>query len=64
MTSSKPKSPSQPAPALNAFRQSRIYAEGWNAARTSSESRGAARNPYPADPERARWAEGFAGALA
>ena len=31
---------------------------------SKTEGSGAARNPYPADPERARWAEGFAGALA
>jgi hypothetical protein len=68
MTSPKSQSKAQSTPqlasALTPFRQSRIYAEGWNAARKSSEGSGAARNPYPADPERARWAEGFAGALA
>lgn len=48
---------------MTAFRQSRIYAEGWNAARTSSldaEPRGIATlNPYRTDPERARWNDGF-----
>jgi hypothetical protein len=49
------------------FQRSRIYAQGWNAARTRSlESRKAKApvNPYSAEPERSRWAEGYAGALA
>jgi len=43
-----------------AFRLSRIYAQGWNAARGLE---GAAQvNPYPAEPERGRWQAGFANA--
>jgi len=45
---------------------SRIYAEGWNAARKSSLKSGAelkkaaAANPHKTAHERARWDEGFA----
>jgi len=39
-----------------AFRLSRVHAQGWNAARTAPDNR---VNPYPADPERARWQAGF-----
>jgi len=54
-----------------AFRLSRIYAEGWKKAQelSANESddldqwRAAALNPYAADPERARWSEGFAKAI-
>jgi hypothetical protein len=54
-----------------AFKLSRIYAEGWNAASklSTTESYGlnssgaAALNPYLAEPERSRWSEGFAKAL-
>lgn len=57
--------------ASTAFQLSRIYAEGWNAAhaRMAHESseldakKMEALNPYPADPERARWNEGFTNAL-
>ena len=57
--------------ARTAFQLSRIYAEGWNAAhagiaRESSEldaKKMEALNPYPADPERARWNEGFTNAF-
>jgi len=50
-----------------AYRLSRIQAEGWKAARSLSANGLAdlkpaeidARNPYPADPERARWRAGF-----
>jgi hypothetical protein len=53
------------------FRLSRIFAEGWNAARAlpASESDGleqrhvVALNPYATEPERSRWSEGFAKAL-
>ena len=48
-----------PGPA--GFRESRIYAEGWNAARKSSKP---ASNPYASDPERSRWLEGYTKALA
>ncbi len=43
------------------FRLSRIYAEGWNAARQlSANSRAdAATNPYTSEPERTRWFQGF-----
>ena len=43
-----------------AFRLSRIYAQGWNAARTVKD--GEQINPYPAEPERGRWLAGFANA--
>jgi hypothetical protein len=54
-----------------AFRLSRIYAEGWNAARkmllTDSgdfDAAGSALlNPYNTEPQRSRWAEGFAKAM-
>jgi hypothetical protein len=54
-----------------AFKLSRIFAEGWNAASklSAAESDGldlwrvAALNPYVAEPEKSRWSEGFAGAL-
>ena len=43
-----------------AFRLSRVYAEGWNAARDLNlEKAGATPNPYPNEPERTRWNEGF-----
>jgi len=44
--------------ATNAFRQSRIYAEGWNAARTLSGGI-PSPNPYSSEPERSRWQAGF-----
>jgi len=43
---------------IDAFRLSRVYAQGWNAARKSQK----AANPYQAEPERSRWQAGFAGA--
>jgi hypothetical protein len=54
-----------------AFRLSRIFAEGWNAAhalpaneRDGLDQRGVeALNPYAAEPERSRWSEGFEKAL-
>jgi hypothetical protein len=57
--------------AKEAYRLSRIQAEGWKAARTLSPSRSAAIadaeidacNPYESDPERARWRTGFTSAL-
>lgn len=48
-------------PALTEFQYSRIYAQGWNAARTDA-SKAAACNPYPSGPERTRWQEGFTAA--
>lgn len=47
---------------MSDFQLSRIYAQGWNAARTGRAKQDAARNPYAADPERTRWLEGFAAA--
>ncbi|HEV2560793.1 MAG TPA: hypothetical protein VGT78_01505 [Rhizomicrobium sp.] len=52
------------------FQLSRIFAEGWNAAGKLSAEEAAdparltALNPYVADPEKTRWNEGFAKALA
>jgi hypothetical protein len=49
------------------FRLSRIYAEGWNAARSAppiGRIKHPVRNPYPAEPEHSRWQAGFTGALA
>jgi hypothetical protein len=47
-----------------AFRLSRAYAQGWNAAkRPWTLEAGKERkvsNPYTSEPERARWNEGFA----
>ena len=42
------------------FRLSRIYAEGWNAARCATLENRTAANPYQTEPERTRWNEGFA----
>ncbi len=51
------------APVLTEFQYSRIYAQGWNAARIDSvTSKAAVRNPYPSEPERSRWQQGFAAA--
>lgn len=55
-----------------AFRLSRIEAEGWNAARRVplavlvqlDNAKIAALNPYVHDPEQMRWNAGFANALA
>ena len=47
------------------FRLSRIYAQGWNAARPLS-TRGRFQkviNPYKSEPERDRWDKGYANAL-
>ena len=44
-----------------AFRLSRIYAQGWNAARTLALNPGKpVTNPYTSEPERGRWDQGFA----
>jgi len=51
---------------LSAFRRSRIYAQGWNAARqprTGGALRKDVTNPYAAEPEKSRWNEGYANAL-
>jgi ribosome modulation factor len=50
-----------PAKAI-AFRLSRIYAQGWNAARTVWTTDSAPANPYVAEPERSRWQTGFSSA--
>lgn len=50
------------------FALSRIFAEGWRKAQELSaeeveamdQKHAAAMNPYPSEPERARWGEGFA----
>jgi hypothetical protein len=52
----------------NAFRLSRIQAEGWNAARKFlladiDDKKIAALNPYKEASEKARWHTGFTGAL-
>lgn len=47
----------------NDFRRSRIWAEGWNAARINSLGQ-PITNPYPPGPEHVRWNEGFAKAQA
>jgi hypothetical protein len=50
----------------SAFRRSRIYAQGWNAARelrTGGVLRKDVINPYAAEPEKSRWDEGYANAL-
>jgi hypothetical protein len=47
------------------FQLSRVYAQGWNAGkRLTADARLDAKamdelNPYKAEPQRARWAEGF-----
>lgn len=46
-------------PSLTDFRASRIYAEGWNAARAVSLGK-AVLNPYDPGPEHQRWDQGFA----
>jgi hypothetical protein len=55
-----------------AFRLSRVERDGWNQAQRTmtddapsvGEDRISMLNPYPADPERARWTVGFKNALA
>ena len=55
----------------SAFRLSRIYSQGWNAARKlaadsaqdDGESQSATLNPHRGGEERERWAKGFAEAL-
>jgi hypothetical protein len=43
-----------------AYRLSRIYAEGWNYARSGPPDKSIASNPYDTEPERTRWNEGYA----
>ena len=55
----------------DAFRLSRVEAEGWNKAQSvmtddallANEGRVLPLNPYLTDPERARWRTGFTNAL-
>ena len=50
----------------NAFRLSRVYAEGWVAARSTRPVgfvKHPIKNPYPAEPEHSRWQAGFKDAL-
>ncbi len=51
----------KPPQVMTEFQRSRIYAQGWNAARTEG-SKAAARNPYFTEPEHSRWQQGFAAA--
>jgi len=44
------------------FRLSRIYAQGWNAARSLSKIKKVI-NPYKLEAERDRWSKGYANAL-
>jgi hypothetical protein len=51
---------------LSPFQRSRIYAQGWNAARgprTGGALPKDVANPYPSEPEKSRWNEGYANAL-
>lgn len=46
------------------FRLSRVYAKGWNAARSQSlDPVKTPPNPFATQPERDRWNEGYNGAL-
>jgi ribosome modulation factor len=51
--------------ASTSFALSRIYAEGWNAARRLGlkGDRAEILNPYMSEPERSRWLDGFTTAL-
>jgi hypothetical protein len=59
------------ASASEAYRLSRIQAEGWNAAHRGAastldrldETQIQLLNPYVSDPEKARWSAGFTSAL-
>ena len=42
------------------FQLSRVFAQGWNAARSGLEE---AVNPHAGEPEKSRWADGYRGAL-
>ena len=46
-----------------AFRLSRIYAEGWNFARMDLPEKEITSNPYVSEPERTRWLDGYKKAL-
>ena len=53
------------------FELSRVYGMGWSAARGKlaagetnlNEGHAATFNPYPAEPEQSRWAQGFKAGL-
>jgi hypothetical protein len=45
-----------------AFHLSRIYAQGWNAARMAWTADDAPANPYIGEPEQSRWQTGFSSA--
>ena len=54
------------APKTNDFQLSRVYGQGWSAAkklladgRAAGQSQSAKLNPYRDDEERVRWAKGF-----
>ena len=42
------------------FQLSRVFAQGWNAARAGLDE---AINPYAGEPEQSRWNDGYRGAL-
>ena len=42
------------------FQLSRVFAQGWNAARAGADD---AINPYAGEPEKSRWNDGYRGAL-
>jgi hypothetical protein len=44
------------------FRLSRIYAQGWNAARMPWKANSAPVNPYASEPEQSHWQAGFSNA--
>jgi hypothetical protein len=46
------------------FRLSRVYAQGWNAARAGTVSGRVPANPYASEPEKSRWQAGYTGAQA
>ena len=56
---------------MNAYELSRLYRQGWNAAKTlladghfdDADDGAAALNPYRTAEERARWSDGFTQAL-
>ncbi len=62
---------SEPASEDHRFKLSRIYAQGWNAAKASLASgienidagQAAMRNPYRDSEERSRWLKGFTEAI-
>ena len=51
----------RPTKKVTPFRLSRIYAQGWNAARNAWAA-DVPINPYTTEPERGRWLAGFSNA--